>query len=127
MTGAFRQHVDNFDFSIFRAKQPHDLIREHGETRYHLVVFGAPLINRPLPPTPPSRVAPGGNGYIVQLYGVIGKELAANVVSESDFAHSDSMLSLFNRSRLTFYSAEGLKELRGGRANLNTAISGFSA
>src|SRR4051812_45570209 len=97
--------------SIFRAKQPHDLIKEHGETRYHFVIFGAPLIDRPPPPKPPSQVAPAENSYIVQLYEVIGDELAAPVVSESDFAHSGPMLSLFTRSRLTFYSAEGLKEL----------------
>jgi hypothetical protein len=111
LTGAFLQHAADFDFSIFKAKQPLTLIEEHRETRYHLVVFGAPLLDRPLPPTPPSQVAPSENGYIAQLHEVIGDVLAISVAAEADFAHSLPMMRLYNRSRITFYSAEGLKEL----------------
>jgi hypothetical protein len=111
LTGAFLHYVEQFDFSIFHAKQPHDLIDEHRQTRFHLRVFGAPLIDRPPPPAPPSHVAAAENGYIVQLYEVIGKALDIDVTTDTDFAYSDQMLSLYNRSRITFYSAEGLKEL----------------
>ena len=111
LTGAFLQHVKDFDFSIFKAKQPLTLIEEHQKTRYHLVVFGAPLLDRPPPPKPPSHVAPAENGYIAQLREVIGDVLAISVTAEADFAHSLPMTRLYNRSRMTFYSAEGLKEL----------------
>ena len=104
-------HIKGFDFSIFRAKQPLELIGEHEKTRYHLTVFGAPLINRPPPPTPPSAVAAGETEYITQLYEVIGEALGTRISEASDFVHLAGYARLFDRSRITFYCAEGLKEL----------------
>jgi hypothetical protein len=106
-----KAHIKAFDFSIFRAKQPLELIREHEKTRYHLTVFGAPLVNRPPPPTPPSAVAAGETEYITQLYAVIGEALGTRISEALDFAHFASYARLFDRSRITFYCAEGLKEL----------------
>jgi hypothetical protein len=106
-----RTHIASFNFGIFRAKQPHDLISEHKTTRYHLTVFGAPLISRPPPPTPPSAVAPSERAYVAQLYEVIAEELGITINEAVHFAHSRPMRNLFDRSRITFYSAEGLKEL----------------
>lgn len=111
LTDDLKAHIAVFDFSIFRAKQPHDLINEHQKTRYHLTVFGAPLINRPPPPAPPSIVAPSERAYVAQLYKLIAQELEISVKQTVDFAHSQTMRNLFDRSRITFYSAEGLKEL----------------
>ncbi len=107
----FKKYVETFDFSIFKAKQPHDLINEHAKTKYHLVVFGAPLIDRPAPPKPPSDVAPSEARYIEQLFAVISAQLKTDVKGLSDFVHSVPHSGLFTRSRLTFYSAEGLFEL----------------
>ena len=104
-------HINAFDFSVFRAKQPLELIKEHAKTRYHLTVFGAPLIDRPPPPTPPSEVAAGETEYVAQLYEVIGEALGTKVSQAADFAHQASYARLFDRSRITFYCAEGLKEL----------------
>lgn len=106
-----KAHIASFAFTIFRAKQPHDLINEHKATRYHLTVFGAPLINRPPSPTPPSIVAPTERIYVAQLYEVIAETLGITIKEAADFAHSSAMRNLFDRSRITFYSAEGLKEL----------------
>jgi hypothetical protein len=111
LTPELRKHVEAFNFSIFKAKQPHDLIKEHAQTEYHLVVFGAPLIDRPDPPEPPSVVATTEARYIEQLYAVIGSHLKADVKGVPDFMHSSYHSALFTRSRLTFYSAEGLFEL----------------
>jgi len=111
LTDDLTSHIESFDFSIFRAKQPHDLINEHQETRYHLTVFGAPLIQRPPPPAPPSIVAPSERAYVAQLYEVIAEELGISIKEAVDFAHSLPLRNLFDRSRITFYSAEGLKEL----------------
>ncbi|TKT73839.1 restriction endonuclease [Afipia massiliensis] len=104
-------HINAFDFSIFKAKQPLQLINEHAQTSYHLAVFGLPLIDRPAPPAPPSTVAPEETRYVTQLYAVIAEKLGVNVASIADFAQSPAMQKLFDRSRITFYSAEGLKEL----------------
>jgi hypothetical protein len=111
LTEKLRSHIAGFDFSVFRAKQPHDLINEHSHTSYHLTVFGAPLINRPPPPAPPSEVAASENGYISQLFSVIAERLGVSVSRFADFSENAEMSRLFTRSRLTFYSAEGLKEL----------------
>ena len=111
LTDALKAHIASFDFSIFQAKQPHELINEHSKTSYHLAVFGAPLISRPPPPMPPSTVAPSERAYIAQLYEVIAEELGISISDAMDFAHSQSMRGLFDRSKITFYSAEGLKEL----------------
>ena len=111
LTEKLKSYIEAFNFGIFHAKQPHELIVEHSETPYHLTVFGAPLINRPPPPTPPSAVAATENGYILQLFSVIAEQLGAPVSATADFSTNPEMWRLFSRSRVTFYSAEGLKEL----------------
>jgi hypothetical protein len=111
LTPELKKHVETVPFTVFRAKQPHDLINEHAKTRYHLTVFGLPLIDRPKPPAPPSEVAPGENGYVTQLLAVISADLGQSVLSLNDFSHSEKHRRLFDRSRLTFYHAQGLKEL----------------
>jgi hypothetical protein len=111
LTSQMESHINSFDFSIFRAKQPLDLITEHSQTRYHLTVFGAPLIERPLPPAPPSSVMPTESGYIGQLYEVIGEAMSVSITTPADFSHEEAHQKLFERSRITFYCAEGLKEL----------------
>ncbi|MDH7794609.1 MULTISPECIES: ABC-three component system protein [unclassified Beijerinckia] len=111
LTVELKDHINKFPFSIFRAKQPQALLEEHQQTPYHLTVFGAPLIQRPKPPQPPSAVAPGENQYVAQLLTVVAKDLGQPVSGLADFLHSDKHRKLFDRSRLTFYCAEGLKEL----------------
>jgi len=112
LTDILRAHIANFDFSIFSAKQPLELLKEHAQTRYHLTVFGAPLIERTAPPAPPSEVDPNAEtGYVTQLFEVISEQIGTTVSSVKDFAHIRSHRRLFDHSRLTFYSAEGLKEL----------------
>jgi len=108
LTAELRAHINGFDFSIFRAKQPLEIIEEHSKTRFHLAVFGAPLINRPKPPNPPSAVAPAETKYVRQLYQVIGEQLGCKVTEVSDFSHEEVHRNLFERSRITFYCAEGL-------------------
>ncbi|EOW7075803.1 ABC-three component system protein [Yersinia enterocolitica] len=111
LTAELRAHISSFPFSIFRAKQPIEIINEHAKTRFHLTVFGLPLINRPKPPAPPSAVSASEIGYITQLYAVIGENLGMQVTQSADFAAHASLKKLFDRSRITFYCAENLKEL----------------
>lgn len=111
LTTELKTHIETVPFTAFRAKQPLELLNEHALTRYHLTVFGLPLINRPSPPEPPSEVAPGENEYVKQLLEVISADLGHTVSDLTDFLHSDKHRRLFDRSRLTFYHAEGLKEL----------------
>jgi hypothetical protein len=111
LTDNLKDHIKGFDFSIFRAKQPLELINEHAQTKYYLAVFGLPLIQRPPPPQPPSEVAAEETAYVTQLYAVIAEHLGIDVKTVADFAQNRQMQRIFDRSRITFYSAEGLKEL----------------
>lgn len=111
LEGKFFDYVSAIDFSFVRVKQPQDLIAEHAQTQYHLIVFGAPLIERPPPAEPPSKVEESERGYVGQLFQVIGEMTGSSISVESDFAGHIQARSLFERSRMTFYSAEGLKEL----------------
>ena len=104
-------HIAQFDFSIFHAKQPLEIIEEHAKTKYHMLVFGAPLVKRPPPPQPPSSVVAEETVYVSQLFAVIAEALGVTVTELQDFVANPEMATLFDRSRITFYSAEGLKEL----------------
>lgn len=111
LTAELRAYIEAFDFSIFKAKQPQELLDEHAQTRYHLTVFGLPLVERPPATTPPSTADPLETTYINQLYAVIAEALNVAVSTPQDFAHDPKLRTLFDRSRITFYFAEGLKEL----------------
>jgi hypothetical protein len=111
LTPELEAHIRSFPFEIFRAKQPMEILKEHAQTRYHLTVFGLPLIERPKPPSPPSAVLPGEIGYVAQLYDVIAEDMGIHVARDSDFSASEPHRKLFERSRITFYCAENLKEL----------------
>lgn len=111
LEGALKSHFDAFDFSIFKAKQPLELIDEHAQTKYHQFVFGPPLIDRPDPPQPPSTITATETVYVRELLKAISVEAGCEISSEEDLALGTPMERLFSRSRLSFYSAEGLKEL----------------
>lgn len=74
-------------------------------------MFGAPLIERPPTQAPPSSVAPLETAYVAQLYELIGQQLKKVVNKPDDLAQEGAFRVLFDRSRITFYCAEGLKEL----------------
>lgn len=130
LNGPLLVHAQTFDFSIFRAKQPIDLLDEHRQTPYHLPVFGAPLVDREPPPTPPSNVAASESNYVHQLFEVIAAHLCVPIASPEDFSHATDMRKLFERSRIMFYSAEGLKELArdhmADAAYFETLLDAFS-
>lgn len=111
LDGEFADFVASLDLGFIHVKQPLDLINEHGQTKYHSVVFGAPLIDRPAPAAPPSQVAEAERGYVGELFKVIGEMKGVTITAEIDFFADSKARNLFERSRMTFYSAEGLKEL----------------
>ncbi|TCP32404.1 ABC-three component system protein [Sphingomonas sp. BK235] len=114
-----RDHIATFDFTIFKVKQPLELLNEHAQTRYHLTVFGLPLIERIVPKAPPSSVAPTETVYISKLLAAISEGVGAAIADEAGLALHKKEAALFRRSRLTFYCAENLRELaRDSMANV---------
>ncbi len=116
---ALRDHIEAFDFTIFKVKQPLELLNEHAQTRYHLTVFGLPLIERIIPKAPPSSVAPTETVYINRLLAAISEGVGATIADEAGLVPYKKEAALFRRSRLTFYCAENLRELaRDSMANV---------
>ncbi|WP_417490203.1 ABC-three component system protein [Maricaulis sp.] len=111
LTNDLKCHIESYNFSKIRAKQPLELIDEHAQTPYHLRVFGLPLIERPRAEKPPSEVTPIESIYVEQLYQVASERLGQPIVSSDQFSHDQYLRELFERSRMTFYCAEGLKRL----------------
>lgn len=111
LDGSFREYVQKIKWPLVKVKQPLELISEHAQTPYHALVFGAPLIDRPKPAVPPSKVAGKERLYIQRLFDVISEMSGSTVTCEADFISAPAPLHLYKRSRLSFYSAEGLKEL----------------
>lgn len=112
-------HITGFDFGIFRVKQPLELLNEHAQTRYHLTVFGAPLVERIVPKAAPSSVAPTETVYISRLMAAISEAIGKTVADETALQPHPKEAALFRRSRLTFYCAENLRELaRDSMANV---------
>lgn len=111
LDGQLLDLINGPNFPLVRAKQHLELIKEHGRTRYHLTVFGKPLVERPKPSAAPSLIAEKERTYIRQLFEVIGEMTGSSIKQESDFKGQRKPALLFERSRASFYSAEGLKEL----------------
>jgi hypothetical protein len=111
LEGALLDFVRKTDLSIVKVKQPLDILHEHSQTYFHDIVFGKPLTERPPAPAPPSTIAEEERAYVQQLFQVISEMISAPVKAEDDFASHSKSATLFERSRITFYSAEGLKRL----------------
>lgn len=111
LSGKLLDHIENFPFHIVRVMQPLELLKQHAQTKYHLRVFGKPLVERPPPPMPPSEVDPIELKYVTQIYDGIAERFGVVVKCPEDFKGNTLATSIFQRARLTFYSAEGLKQL----------------
>lgn len=109
LVGSLRDHVDSFDFSIIRVVQPHELIEQHGRTKYHARVFGLRLVERPAVPPPPEAIAAHETRYVTQLYEAYQDHLGTPVASPFDFAGNRRLETIFRHARISFYSAEALE------------------
>lgn len=114
---ALRDHIDAFPFHAVRVKQPLDLLKEHALTGYHFRVFGKPLIDRPPSRKPPSEVEPMELGYVRQLFDIIGQRHNIPVGCADDLAPLNGARKIFERARLAFYCAEGLRTLARDQMN----------
>lgn len=104
-------YIKKFPFDRLATVQPHDLLNQHAETKYHPRIFGLPMIMLPPPPPPPSEVDETVElVYVTQIYDVISEQLNKTVSGTEDFSSEDYLLYIFEKARLAFYSAEGLKE-----------------
>lgn len=110
LEGKLRQYVERFDFSIFSALSPHELIEQHSKTQYHSYVFGTQLKERPVSPKPPPEIETKETRYVQQIYEAFADHLKCEIKDPSSFLQHKFLVSAFNHARESFYSAESLKE-----------------
>jgi hypothetical protein len=104
-----RAHVASFDFSIFRALPPLQLLDQHAQTRWHVARFGGGLPVRPPIPTPPEGLTAREAVYVTELLGAYGEHLGEHPSSVGALTNHPEMEGHFNDARIAFYSAEGLR------------------
>jgi hypothetical protein len=68
LTGAFRDYVEKFDFSICKPTSILTIIKEHRTTPWHAARFGGGLPARPPSAAPPGVIAPLEARYVQQLF-----------------------------------------------------------
>ena len=110
LQGSLAQWVNEFDFSIVGTVPPPTLIEQHGDTKYHLAVFGSSFKPRPAISAPPASVADNELVYVQRAFEAFADRLKAPVASQKDFEAHDYLKTTFDHARECFYSAESLKE-----------------
>jgi hypothetical protein len=108
LQGVFLAHVNAFDFTIFKGKQPLALIDEHRVSPYHSARFGGGLPARPLTSCAPTTIGAHETRYVEQLYLAYGDHLKKPVASTADFG-KPGLREHFSRQREAFYQAEALR------------------
>ena len=108
MEGEFQDYVNAFDFSIFDAKTPLDLVSEHSTCPYHAARFGGGLRARMMPDPPPEDIAEKESRYVEQLMEAYSDH-TKETVSLGEISKWPKLKSHFLRQREGFYHAESLR------------------
>jgi len=109
LTGAFRDYVEKFDFSIFQSLPPRDLVEQHRSTSFFLGRFGGGLPSRPKPPGAPSEISVIESVYISKLLDAYGDHKKVPTPTLSELAQWKPLKDHFLRQREAFYHAESLR------------------
>lgn len=110
LEGAVATCVDSLDFAIFRSLSPTDLIEQHGKTRYHKLVFGLGLEERPRPGVTPPEVEPKESRYVAEFLEAASEEAGVPLLKADDVDGHTEIAQTFRHARQCFYEAEQLKE-----------------
>jgi len=126
LEGAFKHYVENFDFSIIKSVEPHDLIEQHGKTSYHLYHFGGEIKKYRQDTTVPAfDDAESQMRYIKQLLIAYGEEISQELNSVEELAAHGTYKVHFDLQRKNFYSVESLKQFE--RDNLPPDTNAFDS
>ncbi len=109
LDGKFLAYIQAFDFTIFSAKTPLQLVEDHKLSPCHAARFGGGLPARPEPGTPPEDITPTESRYVEQLFQAY-TDHAKQPITETDGLKSWPRLKEhFLRQRVAFYHAELLR------------------
>jgi hypothetical protein len=111
LTGGFKKYVEDFDFSIVRNKEPHEIINEHAMTRYHTLRFGLYAMKfRSKIPKAEKEVHKRELKYVTKLLDVYSDKLSKAIKTATELQSVNLDLHQhFNDQRNSFYSAESLE------------------
>lgn len=106
LTGDFAAYVEKFDFSIFRAITPRELIDEHRKTPFFISRFGGGLPARPKPDDPPEDIHPDESVYVGALFDAYADHTKETVTDIAGLKKWKTLHEHFGRQRESFYHAE---------------------
>lgn len=111
LEGAFRNYVNNFDYSIFDKLNIKNVIEEHKTHPNHLARFGGGLPAREKLESSsiPVDVQPNESVYIQQLYNAYNSHSGNIYKDKKDFESEAQYHNHFNRARISFHHAEQLR------------------
>lgn len=110
LDGDFRRYVDAFDFRIFKAVDPDELVAQHATTRWHAARFGGGLRPRPPAEMPPETLQTHETRYVRQLLDAYADYLGIDVSTVDALSGHRSLIRHFTRQREMFYQAASLRQ-----------------
>jgi hypothetical protein len=105
----FLAYVQAFDFTIFEAKTPLQLVEDHTSCPCHAARFGGGLPPRPNPAAPPDEIAPTESCYIAQLFEAYADHTKEAISDAAGLKTHPKLKDHFLRQRVSFYHAESLR------------------
>lgn len=109
LDGEFKVYVDAFDFSIFEASSPLQMIEEHRKTHYFIQRFGGGLPARPKVDLLSEAIEAHETVYTKKLFVAYSEHAEAIIQTPKDLVGHSKLNKHFNRSREAFYHSESLR------------------
>lgn len=110
LEGALLDHLNKFDFTIFKHKTVVEMVIGHANTIFHSRRFGtATFPERPPVEAPPGSIQKKESRYVEQLFEVYSEKLSLQLNSTGQLVAHPDLEKHFNRSREVFYYAESLR------------------
>lgn len=107
----FREYVESFDFSIFRAIGTHTMLKDIEKTKYYSAFFGGGFKSpRPLDRIPDEKISLCEVIYTTELFQAYGDHLKKTINCIEHLEGSPKIIEHFKRQRENFYKAESLKD-----------------
>ena len=109
LDGKLLAYVQAFDFSIFEAKTPLQLVEDHKACPCHVARFGGGLPPRPDPAAPPDEIASTESRYVAQLFEAYADHTKESIDDAGGLKTHPRLRDHFLRQRVSFYHAESLR------------------
>lgn len=109
LEGEFAEYVDKFDFAIFCAITPRELIDEHRKTSFFVSRFGGGLPARPKPSGAPDQIQPDESVYVGALFEAYSDHTKEPIKDTTTLRKWKTLQEHFARQREAFYHAESFR------------------